>query len=157
MNALNSKKNINWDLIVIDDPNFLPGMSIFELINLILKSINFRYVILDDIVGAAEEANYLAEREGIVFEIDDFLKKVVGVVQFDWGNFFLFKEYPKNWQLIDRDYPNLIRLSDTTIRAVDDQYLYIYTPYPEIVECINNHYVVESVKNDQLENLDFPD
>lgn len=146
-----------WYLITIDDdPNFLPGKSVFDLIQLFLKQIPFKYVILNDIVGAAEQAEYLREKEGEVLEIKELLENICEVIQFEWGDFFLFKESPDDWTDENMFYPNLIKQTDTTIRTVDGEYLYIYTPYEEILKIIKENYTIESVKQGPLETLDYP-
>ena len=145
----------NWTLITIDDPAFLPGESIFDIIQLIIKEIEFKFVIPDEIYGAG--VGPLFKKENSILVIEEFLNLLSGVKQFDWGDLFLFKEYPKNWDNPgDGDYPYLIAQTETTVRAVDDQYIYIYTPYKEIVDVIKANYEIESIKNGPLESLDYP-
>jgi hypothetical protein len=90
-------------------------------------------------------------------DIKDLLKVLNDVEQFDWGDFFLFKEYPNQWNNPGEEpYPYVVAQSDTTVRAIDDTYIYIYTPYPEIVKAIQENYLLESIKSDTLDNLDYP-
>ncbi len=148
-------KIVNWHLIVIIDPQALPGSSILSIIRLVKQIVNFQFVILDDIDGAV--VSPLIQKEGIALKLDELLDMLPGVVQFDWGNFFLFKNYPEHWnQSNERSYPDLIAQTDTTIRAVDDTYLYIYTPYLEVVDLIKEIYDVESIKEGLLSELDYP-
>ena len=85
------------------------------------------------------------------------MKVLPDIRQFEWGDFFLFKDYPKNWNNSnDIPYPKVIIQTDTTIRAVDNQYIYIYTPFIEIIQIIKENCQIESEKTDSLENLDFP-
>lgn len=74
------------------------------------------------------------------------------------GRFFLFQKFPKHWENIDEiiNYPDLIVQAGTTIRAVDDQYIYIYTKYIEVVNLIKDKYIVESIKTGSLSELDYP-
>ena len=125
--------NSKWYLITIEDPAFLPGISISNIIQLFLKNIEFKFVILNDLNGAGISS--LLEIENEIIKIEDLLKIINQVIQFDWGDFFLFKEYPQNWKNLRKIpyYPNLVIQTDTTIRAVDDQYIYVYTPYDVIV------------------------
>ncbi|HEV8051906.1 MAG TPA: hypothetical protein VGP47_05380 [Parachlamydiaceae bacterium] len=157
MNNKKLIKNSNWQLIVIDDdPKLLPGKSIFDLLQLLLKRVEFKYVILNDIEGIAEGAVFLKDKEGEVLEVDYLLKNICNIVQFEWGDFFLFTEYPSNWKSENFDYPDLIKQTDTTVRAVDNQYMYIYTPYEDVLDIVKEGYTIESVKSDTLENLDYP-
>lgn len=152
-------KNNNWYLVTLEDKDALPGKSFFKIIQLILKVVNFKFVIIDDIEGAGEDwlVYSLQEKENTIMEIDDFLKVLCGVTQFDWGDFFLFKEYPSSWNNSEEEfYPNVISQTDTTIRAIDDTYIYIYTKYKEIVDLIKNNYVIESVSLDSLDRLEYP-
>ena len=153
-------KDSKWYLITIDDaPKYLPGKSIFDIIQLILKVIKFKYVILDDINGVAEAAVYLQNKEGIAILLKDFLEIVGSVKQFEWGDFLLFIERPHDWEEVPNYlYPHShLEISDTTVRAVDNQYIYVYTPYQEIVDLIKENYDIESIKTDILQNLDYPD
>jgi hypothetical protein len=159
INSLRKLDNNKWTLITIDDPAFLPGKSIYDMIRLLLKIIDFKYIILYDIEGASEYGLIpeLQKLENEVIQLREFLKTLCKIKQFDWGNFYLFKEYPKNWSSIKSlKYLYHIGHSDTTIRAVDDQYIYIYTPYEEIIKIIKENYTIESIKTDLLENLDYP-
>ena len=93
-------------------------------------------------------------------KLEDFLEIVLFVKQFDWGDFFLFRDYPNNWindpQML---YPEVIAQTDTTIRAVDDTYIYVYTHEKnrKILNIIKDNYEIESIKTDVLENLDYPE
>ena len=156
MNSKYIKKNNLWQLIIIEDSDALPGKSVFDLLKVLMKQFKFKYVILNDIEGAAEAANDLKEKEGEIISIDEFLEKVVDVIQFDWGDFFLFLDYPKNWEFVDRSYSKQIEQTDMTVRAIDDQYLYIYTPSQDVLGLLKEYYTIESLKSDLLENLDFP-
>ncbi len=148
----------NWTLCTIDDPNFLPGKSIYDMIEVCLKGEDFHYIILNQIYGISEAIANLEKQENKVLKIQDIKSNLCEVKQFDWGDFFLFSKYPENWvcptEIIY--YPDLIAKTDTAIRAIDDQYIYVYTPYENIVSEIKNKYQVESIKTDILENLDYP-
>lgn len=152
---------IEWNLLVIDDPNCLPGITILQVMNAILKVVTFNYVILNDIEGAGNKDGVIAslwEEENQVMEISELLKVLPDIKQFDWGDFFLFKEHPKIWDNpFKKPYPYIIAQTDTTIRAVDDQYVYVYTPLIQIIEALNKEgFVIESVKKDILDNLEYP-
>ena len=99
----------------------------------------------------------LLENQQKIIKVKDLLKMLPEVIQFDWGDFFLFKYYPEHWENSSRKfYRDRIVLTDTTIRAVDDQYIYVYTPYKQIVNLINENYTIESIKIDSLDKLDYP-
>ncbi|MBA3603240.1 MAG: hypothetical protein H0W50_06295 [Parachlamydiaceae bacterium] len=147
-----------WHQIIIDDPACLPGKIIYDVIQVLLCKIEFKYVVLDDIEGAAQKGliPILRGMENSVLELDEFMSIVREVQQFDFGDFFLFKEYPKKWSN-GTSYPHAIAQTDTTVRAIDDQYVYIYTPYQEIVDVITStEYKIESIKTDTLEKLEYP-
>ena len=102
--------------------------------------------------------NYLQEKQNSILNLDDLLKDILKVIQFDWGDFFLFTASPKNWNNPKAEsQPYVIAQTDTTIRAVDDQYVYIYTPYQEILRIIEKNYKIESVNINFLEKLDYPE
>ncbi|MBS0272764.1 MAG: hypothetical protein JSR85_09030 [Proteobacteria bacterium] len=149
-----------WTLITIEDPEFLPGKNIVNIIQLISKVVCFKFVILDYIYGAANNGliPFLQEKRNKILKIEDVFQEISKVIQFDWGDFFLFKEYPEQWNNSKGEqYSYVIAQTDTTIRAVDDQYIYVYTPYEEILNLIKKNYKIESVKIDMLQNLDYPE
>jgi hypothetical protein len=153
------KQNAKWYLITIEDPEGLPGKNILNVIQLIMKVMNFNFVILNDINGAGKYGVVLSlqENENIVLKIEELLKVLNDITQFDWGDFFLFKQYPNKLEIFENKlYPERISQTETTIRAIDDTYIYIYTPYKEIVDVIKENYEIESIKIDSLENLDYP-
>ncbi len=159
MVSIINQKN-NWYLITVDDPHFLSGKSLYELTRIVTKVVKFRFVILDYIHGSGKDwlIYTLQNHQNKIYTMEEFLQLLLDVKQFDWGDFFLFKEYPNHWNNPKGElYPYVISQSDTTIRAVDDQYIYVYTPYFEIVELIKENYVIESIKIDLLDNLDYPD
>lgn len=149
---------VNWYLITIDDPELLPGMSFIRLLQLLLTVIPFKFVILNDIEGSGEHGLVysLKQRQDEPILLSDLIPLLNGVIQLDWADFFLFKEYPSHWNNPDFYYPFLIDQSDTTVRAIDDQYIYIYTPHESIVNAIKAHYEIESLTLDALEKLSFP-
>ena len=148
-----------WSLIIIKDPKLLPGTSILNVLKDILTVNAFKFAAFNDIYGALISS--FVEIEGDVIEIDKLLELLPEVKQFDWGNFLLFNEYPKNWPIYkDALFPSLFRITDSTIRAVDDEYIYIYTPKQEIVDHIKSlseKYNIESIDVDLLGNLPYPE
>lgn len=157
----NIPKNSLWHLITIDDaPRFLLGESIYCALKLIQEVEEIKFVILNYIEGAGKEKliHSLQNQKNQITDIKDLMEKFFDVSHVEWGDFFLFKEYPKEWEnLEDEEYPNAISLTDVTLRAVDNQYMYIYTRSERVVEALKSQYTIESVKNDLLENLDYPD
>ena len=144
-----------WKLIVIPDPKAIPGKSIYDLVFLLSKIVSIKYVFLADLSGAGP---FFAINENkSILEISKFLKMVSSVTQFDWGDFFLFSYNPNNIEEIKNlDYQKVIELTETTIRAVDDTYMYVYTPYEEVSSIIIKNYRVESVQGGKLEIEDYP-
>src|ERR1700722_16390709 len=133
-------KTSNWYLVTIDDaPKFLPGKSFIDILQLLSSICKFNFIITDCIDGSGKDwiISNLQDKNNTVFKFDEILQLLCDIKQLDWGDFFLFKEYPQNWTNSKEElYPFVVSQSDTTIRAVDNQYIYIYTPYPEIVEIL---------------------
>lgn len=152
------KKNSKslWYLITIVDPDCLPGTSIFNAIQLLLKVSDFKFVVMDYLYGAGISS--LVEKENTILAVEEVMSKLCEVKQFDWGDFFLFKDYPQHWQNSRKLlYPPIIAQTDATVRAVDDGYIYIYTPDPEIANAVKENYEIESISIDDLENLSYPE
>ena len=148
--------NSQWTLITIVDPECLPGKSILNMIELLLTCINFKFTIVDALYGAG--ISNLEKMENQILFTKDLLEMLPEVKQFDWGDFFLFKEEPIEWKNSKKEpYHNIIIQTDTTVRAVDDGYIYVYTKYKSIIDLIKNNYEIEGLKCDSLDNLDFPE
>lgn len=153
------KKKDTWYLLTLKDPNYLPGKNIFKIIELLLKVVDFKFAITNALEGTGNE-NYdsLKEKENSIIEINDLLQLICDINQFVWGDFFLFTKYPKSWNNpAGKDYPYVIRQADMTIRAIDNLYIDIYTQNKNIVDLISNNFEVERIKNDSLDNLDYPE
>lgn len=148
--------NSQWYLITICDPLFLPGKSIFNITNLILKALTVRFVLMSDLQGAGV-SHLIKDTDPPFLPIDEFLTRVGFVDQFDWGDFFLFSDCPKEWQIFDKKpYPEIIAHTETTIRAIDDSYIYVYTPKFEIAQLIKENYIIEKIVQENLVNLEYP-
>jgi|694.fasta_scaffold45405_6 hypothetical protein len=153
--------NNRWNLIIISDQFFLTSKSVINFFKVILQKIEFKYVILDRIEGSpAKGQNWplLPVRKDIILNTNDLLNLLQNINQLDWGDFFFFKEYPKNWSnKKNQSYPSVIAQSDTAIRLVDNQFFYVYTPYEQIKNCLENKYDIESYKIDFLNQLEYPE
>lgn len=149
-----------WTLITIDDPDFLQSQSINKILQILLSTIEFKFVILTDIQGSGQDwaITNLKKKENKPIETSKLIEYMKTLNQIDWGDFYLFKSNPSKWKNIGDflDYPKLISQSDTTVRAVDNQYIYIYTPHKKIIDVIKKNYKIESSQTDCLENLDYP-
>ncbi|CDR34678.1 hypothetical protein [Criblamydia sequanensis] len=54
-------------------------------------------------------------------------------------------------------YPYVISQSNTTLRAVDNQYFYVYTPYNQLVDALKANYTIEEIRKGTLDQLDYPE
>lgn len=155
------KADSKWFLITIDDPNLLDGESILTLLNLLLKAIPFKWVILDYLDGSGNKdgaMQVLKEKQGTPIKVKELLNDLKDIQQLDWGDFFLFKNDPQRWDdPTGTLYPHVVAQTDTAVRLVDNQYFYIYTPLKELVDLIQKNYEIESLKIGVLEELDYPD
>lgn len=157
---LNSRSE-KWYLAVIDDPEFLPGRSFKKLLMLLQQKFGFRYIASLEFNGKGK--NWLFSdviqliEEGKIFTFEEMYSILDDVVQFDWVDFFLFIEYPINWNITDDDkYPDIVSKTDTFIRGVDDQYMYIYTPRMDIVDVITDNYLIEPLIYKELDQHVYP-
>lgn len=97
--------------------------------------------------------SYLEQNKNQILNIKDTLSVINKIQQFDWADFFLFKNYPTNWNDDGEEYPYVISQTDTTIRAIDDQYIDIYTYNIEIVRLIKKNYILHHITTGSL--IDF--
>lgn len=51
----------------------------------------------------------------------------------------------------------MIAQTDTTVRVIDNNYLYVYTPYLEVADLIRKNYVIESYQCASLEKYVYPE
>lgn len=154
---MNNKKEMKeWLLITIYDPRALPGKTIYEIIVLLLKLLDIKFVFLSDLEGVGVSNLIIKETTPLV-EISVFLERIQLVDQFDWGDFFLLSSFPENLEVFEgTSYEDAISLTETTVRAVDDSYIYIYTPYYEVVELIEEKFQIEKIKKGTLDTLEYP-
>lgn len=157
---MNEIKQNKWYQVIIPDEAALPGTSILELLKCIMKVEHFEFVILDEIVGAGKNwlMRILKNHQQNVMRVKDLMFTLPDVQQFEWGDFFLFKEYPELWDEPEKTkYPYLINQTDTTISADDYFYMVVYTPHDSVINNINKKkYEIRAVKNNFLKNLDYP-
>lgn len=156
---MNELKQNKWNLVVIPTSDALSGKGMHDLINVIMEVTNFKYVVLDDMEGMAKEnlMRILRNQQYTPMRLKDLLLMLQDVECFEWGGFYLFEEYPESFDVADHIFdPYLVKQSDSTIRAMDGNYAYIYTPYDSVVEIIKKNYIIEDVITDFLENLDYP-
>jgi len=150
-------KQNKWNQVVIPIP--LSGKCMHDLMNIILGVKNFKYIILDDIEGFAEGylMQILRNLQFTPIRLKDIASALQHVKGFEWGSFYLFEDYPKNWDNNGHYFdPYMVKQSDSTIRAMDGNYAYIYTPYDSVIEIIKKNFKTEDVITDYLENLDYP-
>lgn len=151
-----------WYLVTIDD-RFLTGNSIVKMLKLIQEVEKSKYLIQDNILGFSEKGvmESLTDNVDKIYKLESIFGIIDKIDHLEWGDFFLFKDYPSNWKNPRGEvfplYPYVIAQSDITLRAVDDQYMYIYTQSRNFIEVVKSHYAIESIKLDLLEKLDFPD
>jgi hypothetical protein len=151
-----------WYLISIKNPDLVNGMNVINVIRLIKQVQQIRFVVLDDIIGVAFKGN-----NGLILSLQneehkvltfDVLNALVDVDHFEWGSFFLFEAFPANWKSSEEVmFPELIQQTSGTVRAVDGNYLEIYTPSEAVFDIIKAHYQMYSARKDVLENLDYPE
>ena len=154
------KLNKDWDffscLVVIEDPNAVPGKTIYDFFKILMEVLELKFIVLDYIVGGGVSIANYQNQSDLILNISDFLKELKGVDQFERGDFFLFRDYPSEWENPDEEsYPYVIQQTDTTLRVVDNTYLYLYTPYSAVEKQIMDVYKIESIKIASLEKLDY--
>ena len=148
-----------WNQVVISNPVPMSGMGIHNLINLMQEVEPFKYVILEDMEGIAEEhfLPILQEQHYTRMRLKDLIPMLLDVKYLKLGTFYLFKEYPENWDDTDHTFDAyLVGPSNSTIRIVDKNNTYVYTPHESVVEIIKKNYIIEEIKTDFLEGLDYP-
>ena len=129
---MNKNSKDNWYLVTIKDPEYLSGYSTKKMIQLLSNAKAFKFVILDCIDGSGKDwvIYSLKTKNNTVIKIDDLLKIFDDVNQFDWGDFFLFTEFPQDSINPKKEsYAFVISQTNTTLRAVDNTHFYIYTPF----------------------------
>mgnify|MGYP003394012338 CR=1 FL=1 len=146
-----------WTLISLEDDACLAGTSIQKVLNSFLDILEVNYVLLEDI-GSPGTYNILHDNQFPILPLSRFLDYLPQVTQFDWGNFYLFKDPISDCnEILAVDDYEKIRLSETTIRAVDYAYIYVYTPYKEVAERVKAcGFKIDSIKEGELTSLDYP-
>ncbi|MGK5595739.1 MAG: hypothetical protein ACSNEK_10345 [Parachlamydiaceae bacterium] len=151
-----------WHLVILKPQGGSTGGAVLKIMQEVTEVVKFKFVIMDYILGATKDAliTRMREQQHTPLHLNDLLKILDQVILFDWGDFFLFEETPSQWWgEEDILYPPLVAETDTTIRAVDDTYIYVYTPYQQIVDKLVKYANedIESITTDKLEDLSFPE
>lgn len=137
-----------WYLITIKDPLYLSGESFYNLTNTMLGVLSLKYVILDRIQGAGKGNDLiykLQKQRDKIHSIDAFLDMLLKIEQFEWGDFYFFSEFPSKWSNPEKTpYFYVITQSNITVRAVDNQYMYIYTLHSDLIVILEKKYLIES-------------
>ncbi|MGK5595410.1 MAG: hypothetical protein ACSNEK_08650 [Parachlamydiaceae bacterium] len=154
--------DLKWHLLILKPKGGSTGGAVLKIMRKVTEVVKFKFVIMDDIVGLTKDdlITRMQKQQHTPIYLNDILKILDQVIQFDWGDFFLFEEPPSQWRgEEDILYPPLVAETDTTIRAVDDTYIYVYTPYQAIIDKLvqDMNVDVESITTDNLENLSFPE
>lgn len=154
-----------WHLIVLEDPpEYLNGFSTTKLLKLLEDNFNYKYIILHEFEGAGKPGVFKETRKKIesftVFTFAEVYEILKDVQQFDWVDFFLFFDFPKDWEYaVDFSYYPLLSQSDGLVRGVDNRYLYIYTPNKNVIDLVQKEYppsaIIEKETN-ELQNLTVP-
>ncbi|MGK5595737.1 MAG: hypothetical protein ACSNEK_10335 [Parachlamydiaceae bacterium] len=158
--------DLKWHLIALKVTKVLSSELFSHVLNLLMKMEHYQYVILKDIDGAPKRGRgpaifYLQQLEDEIMPIKKIIKTLSNIQHLEWGDFFLFENSPPNWPGVKiGSYPPLIKETNTTIRAIDQTYLYIYTPSLDVIKIIQKDnspdYIIESIETDALENLSYP-
>lgn len=125
------KSDIQWYEVVIPDDSALSGKSMSALLELVRNMLGIRFVVVDGISGAnivELQDNYA----GMLCDIRGVIDSLKNVVQLDWCDFFLFESdgvLPGQ----DQAYDEIIEKTTATVRAVDDEYIYVYTKSENLV------------------------
>jgi len=149
-----------WYLITIEDkPPRLSGETFFNMLKLFQETEQIKFVTFEyaDVLGK-DTVSFFHENTNIIYTIEFMLELAGNIEHLEWGDFYLFKEYPNDWDNHKGwDYPDIVALTDTTFRAIDDCYMDIYTQSKQLVYAIKSRFEIKSEKLDLLENLDFPE
>ena len=91
--------------------------------------------------------------------IDDFLRLVKLVKQFDWADFYLLsdEQVASGFTYSRRAYQDLIPQSEFLVRAVDDTYVYVFSTR-EVADSLEATGITwDSIEREDLGSFIFPD
>ena len=144
-------------MVSLDDPEAIPGISIKKVIESFLNSLSTRYVFLIDVEGAGSY-NMLQDEEFPLLPISKLLDYLPQVSQFNWVDFYFLKTFITEYEdFLKLDHYEKIAASETTVRAIDQSYIYVYTPYKEVAERVKTcGFKIDSIKEGELTSLDYP-
>lgn len=145
-----------WHQVVISDVAEVSGNSILELLKCIMEVEQFKFVILNNIEIFGEDWLMYILNQNNIMRVKDFMFILPDAERFEWGDIFLFKEFPKSWD-DSGNISDLINQTDTTISADDYFYMVVYTPHDSVIDNINKrNYEIKEFKNKFLKNLGYP-
>src|SRR5688572_7505051 len=112
-----------WQLVV-KDPTALSGEALAAIVRLLAEVTGSQFVTCRDVDGAGEAMPALT-RAVLVASVRELLKCAPGIVQLDWGEFFLCRSEAIA-QSISAEEPRMLAMgkADVTLRCVDSSYFY---------------------------------
>lgn len=151
------KKNDLWYLMTYLDPAALPGQTFLDLFNCISSEVKVKFVIIQDVDGAGVY-NILSKQNQII-SIEELLRILPEVKQFDWATFFLFVKYPSNWrdEGLNTPYPELVQQTDITVRAIDDTYVDVITKDHKLIQRLKKKYTPKYFTFGSLDSFTYPE
>lgn len=149
----------NWHQFEIQDERLLSGPSLTDLVSLLAHVLPTRFVVVGRAEGGGPNFRRTFGSESFIeFALADFMDAAQGVVQFDWGDFFLVEKKGEFGDLSPATpYSVLVDRATATVRAVDDTYFYVYTSEDRAAKEIMAAYAAASHKLVSIGRLDFPD
>ena len=115
-----------WYEIIIEDELELSGFSVFNILS-ILFEIDRNFEILVCNLEGANVESIVNNKKYVSEELPSLLGAVKSASQFDWCDFFCYKENSVLSENVSyREYPLLIEKSIFTLRCVDNCYFYLY-------------------------------
>lgn len=155
-----TEKHKKWSLTIINDPGFLSSETVVAILKSLSDNLDLKFLIMDFISGSGD--NYIIpELQGISKKklvLDEAIPMLLSVNHFEWGDFFLFKNNPMIWEESENSkYPDLIAQTDITVRAVDGQYIYIYSPNDGFIEDLKDKYHIELFEKGFLDDFEYPE
>ncbi len=153
----------NWHLISLIPKDGLNGNSFINVLKILEKNFEYKYITLWEFMACVSKNGFINEihqihqkiTDVVVFSFEEIYKILDEVEHFEWVDFFLYKDFPRDWHLPDDwYYQPLMKKSDCFVRGVDDQYIYIYTPLEEVVKLIKASYPIEELDMIERKKID---
>ena len=174
------RKTDMWQLVV-KDPMLLSGASVAGTLRTLAALTKADIAVIDEVEGGGNGRLQLMSAKLIICTIREALEMVERMTQFDWGDFYMFRNRGAaralapntsyvppppgiggmsgdsgGWSPPKESVASRVAKSLVTLRCVDNTYFYIYGSSPSLCDALRSALDISEEKVGEMDDLDYP-